>query len=140
MPFDKLLEEVDRLAAENVFDEPVICQGGQSRYRISHGEQFVGLPSIADLIAESSMVITHGGLTVLQVLFAAKPFIAFPNPLAAGDHQTRLLAKIATVTSISWSRNILDLEQLFRQRRRLGPASISMDIPRAANVIRNALY
>jgi UDP-N-acetylglucosamine transferase subunit ALG13 len=88
MPFDELLEEVDRLVAEEAFGERVMCQGGQSRYRMAHGEQFVARPSIADLIAESSMVITHGGATVVQLLIAHKPFIAFPNPRGAGDHQT----------------------------------------------------
>lgn len=135
MPFDELLEEVDRLAAAKIFGEAVVCQGGQSRYRISHGEQFVGRPSIDDLIAESSFVISHGGLTVIQLLLARKPFVAFPNPRAAGAHQHGLLTQIATMSEISWSRNVKDLARLFRERRALGPASLSVDIPRAADII-----
>jgi UDP-N-acetylglucosamine transferase subunit ALG13 len=139
MPFEELLKEVDRLAADGAFSEHVICQGGQSRYRISHGEQFVGRPSIDDLIAESSMVITHGGATVLQLLIARKPFVAFPNPRGADDHQTSFLVKVATVASISWSRNVKDLGRLFQERRLRGPASISTKIPRAGDIIRNTL-
>jgi UDP-N-acetylglucosamine transferase subunit ALG13 len=139
MPFDELLEEVDRLAARGALGEPVVCQGGQSRYRMSHGDQFIGRPSIADLIAESSIVISHGGATVIQLLIARKPFITFPNPRGAGDHQTSFLAKVAAVSNISWSRNVGDLEQLLRERRALGPASVPSDFPRAVNIVREVL-
>ncbi len=136
MPFDELLEEVDQLARDGFFGEAVICQGGQTRYRLSHGEQFIGRPSLDDLIAESSMVITHGGATVLQLLMAQKPFIAFPNPRGAGNHQTSFLAKVAEVAGISWSTNVKDLQSLFRQRRVLGAAGVSADIPKASTIIR----
>ena len=85
MPFDELLEEVDLLARNGVLGEDIICQGGQSRYRLSLGEQFIGRPSIDDLIAKSSMVITHGGATVLQLLLAQKPFIAFAKSPRGGQ-------------------------------------------------------
>ena len=66
MPFDELLEEVDKLSAAGEFGENIVCQGGQSSYRLKHGEQFMARPSIEDLIAESSLVITHGGATVIS--------------------------------------------------------------------------
>jgi beta-1,4-N-acetylglucosaminyltransferase len=140
IPFEELLAEVDRLAATDWFGEHVVCQAGMSRYRMSHGKQFVERPGIDDLIAESSMVITHGGAgTVLQLLIAQKPFVAFPNPRGAADHQTRFLTTISTLSNISWSRNVRDLERLFQERRLLGPAQILIDTPRAADIIRNAL-
>jgi UDP-N-acetylglucosamine transferase subunit ALG13 len=138
MPFDELLEEVDLLAREGVFCETVICQAGQSRYRLTHGQQFIGRPSIDDLIAESSITITHGGATVLQLLMAQKPFVAFPNPRGAGHHQNSFLAKVAEMARISWSANVKDLRELFHQRRILGPATIRTDIPRAGVIIRDA--
>ena len=140
IPFDELIEEVDRLAAAGIFREHVICQGGQSSYRASCCEQFMAKPSIDDLIAESSMVITHGGATVIQLLITHKPFVAFPNPRGAGNHQASFLLRISAVTDISWSRNVNDLEQLFRERRSLGPSSIPTNIPRAGNIVRDALY
>lgn len=138
MPFDELLEEVDRLASLGTFGENVVCQGGQSRYRLSHGEQFVGRPSIDDLIAQSSLVISHGGATVIQLLLASKPFVAFPNPRAAGAHQYGFLTQIASVSKISWSKNVKDLARLFQERRLLGPARLALDIPRAADIILSA--
>jgi UDP-N-acetylglucosamine transferase subunit ALG13 len=140
MPFDELLEEVDLLAREGVFCENIICQAGQSRYRLTHGHQFIGRPSIDDLIAESSITITHGGATVLQLLMAQRPFVAFPNPRGAGNHQASFLVKVSEMARISWSANVKDLRELFHQRRVLGPASIRTDVPKAATIIRDAFF
>ena len=137
MPFDELLEEVDHLAATGFFDEDVICQSGQSSYKMRHCEQFVGRPSIDDLIAESSLVITHGGATVVQLLVGRKPFVAFPNPRGAGDHQASFLAQVATMSDISWSRDVHDLGYLVNERRSLGTASVRMDFPRATDAVRH---
>ncbi len=139
MPFAELLEEVDRLAGAGTFGEPVICQGGQSKYRMAHGEQFGGRPSIDDLLAESSLVITHGGATVIQLLIAKKPFVAFPNPRAAGGHQLSFLEHLGSISDISWSRNVKDLARLFIERRSLGAASILTGFPRAGDIIRGIL-
>ena len=139
MPFDELLEEVDRLAGAGALGEPVICQAGQSRYRLSHGEQFVGRPGLDDLIAGSSLVVTHGGATVIQLLIAGKPFVAFPNPRGAGDHQTSFLRTLSTVTPISWSRDVGDLHRLLQERRALGAAAVPAAFPRAADLIRTLI-
>lgn len=138
MPFDELLAEVDRCAAAGVFGEHVVCQGGQSSYRMSHGEQFMARPSIEDQIAQSSMVITHGGATVIQLLIARKPFVAFPNPRGAGDHQTSFLEQVATVSNISWSRNVKDLARLFKERQSKGTALLRTGFPRAGDLIRES--
>ncbi|MGH7104845.1 MAG: glycosyltransferase [Acetobacteraceae bacterium] len=139
MPFDELLEEADRLAGAGEFGEALVCQGGQSTYRMAHGEQFVGRPSIDDLIAKSSLVIAHGGATVIQLLVARKPFVAFPNPRAAGSHQASFLKQVAAISDISWSGDVSDLARLFRERRSFGPASIRADFPRAGDILRGAI-
>jgi UDP-N-acetylglucosamine transferase subunit ALG13 len=136
MPFDELLAEVDRCAAAGVFGQDVVCQGGQSSYQLAHGRQFMARPSIDDLVAESSMVLTHGGSTVIQLLMARKPFIAFPNPRGAGDHQTSFLEQIAAVSDISWSRNVTDLGRLFKERQSRGAALLRTGFPRAGDIIR----
>lgn len=135
-PFDELLEEVDRLADAGALDEPVTCQGGVSKYQMRHAKQFVGCPSIAGFIAESSLVISHGGLTVLELLRARKPFVAFSNPRLADDHQATFLQQIAALADISWSRNVADLERLLRERRARGPATLQFDLPHAGDIVR----
>jgi UDP-N-acetylglucosamine transferase subunit ALG13 len=136
MPFDELLTEIDRLADENKLSEDLICQSGQTKYRMAHGEQFIGRPSIADLIDQASLVISHGGATVIQLLIARKPFIAFPNPRGAGDHQTSFLREVSQVSDISWSTQVTDLARLIEERRLKGPATIRANFPRAGDIIR----
>lgn len=136
MPFDELLREIDQLAGQGKLGEPLICQTGQSKYQLANGEQFIGRPSIADLIDQATLVVSHGGATVIQLLIARKPFVAFPNPRGAGDHQTSFLREVARVSDISWSSNVADLAQLIGERRKKGPATIRADFPRAGNIIR----
>ena len=135
MPFDELVAEVDRLSGAGLLGERVICQGGHSAYQMKNGEQFFGKPSISDLIAESSLVISHGGATVVQLLMARKPFVAFPNPRGAGDHQTAFLKQISATADVSWSANVSDLLALVEDRRAKGPSVVRADIPRAGRLI-----
>lgn len=139
MPFDELFVEVDRLAGTGFFGEDVICQSGQSSYQMSYCEQFVGRPSIDDLIAGSSLVISHGGATVIQLLIARKPFVAFPNPRGAGDHQGSFLEQVASMSDISWSRDVQNTARLVTERRRLGTASVRTDFPRVSDAIRRVI-
>lgn len=139
MPFDELFVEVDRLAGAGLLGEPVICQTGQSAYRMQHAEQFAGRPSIDDLIAEASLVVSHGGATVLQLLRAEKPFVAFPNPRGAGDHQTSFLRQAQSIADVSWSSDVTDLERLLAERRAKGAARVDSSIPRAGPQILAAL-
>lgn len=139
-PFDELLQEVDRLAAAGLFAEEIICQGGQSEYQMRHAKQFVGRNSIADLIAESMFVISHGGLTVIELLRARKPFVAFPNPRLADHHQAFFLQQIATAADISWSSDVTDLARLYQERRALGPATLRADLPRAGDIVRELQF
>lgn len=139
MPFDELLIEIDRLAGTGLLGETVLCQSGQSRYRMQHAEQFMSTPTLADLIDQASLVVTHGGATVIQLLIARKPFVAIPNPRGAGDHQTGFLREIATTADISWSSDVADLERLIAERRTKGPTTIRSGIPRAGDVIRGVI-
>ena len=139
MPFDELLQEVDRLAGAGVLDEPVLCQTGQSQFKILHCEHFHARKTLDDLMAASSFVITHGGATVVQLLMARKPFVAFPNPRGAGDHQTAFLRRVSTVADVSWSPRVDDLERLFHERRAAGPSTVDKAFPRARDIVLRSL-
>lgn len=138
-PFESLLREVDRLASEGFFQEPIVCQGGRSMYKMQNAEQFVARPSIQDLIDQSSMVFTHGGATVVQLLVGKKNFVAFPNPSVADDHQTSFLRQIEKIASISWSSDVKELATLYRTRQKLGPPQLHSGIPRAADIVAKLL-
>ena len=140
MPFDELLAEVDRLAGLDRLGDRVLCQSGQSAYRMRHAEQFAGRPNIDDLIAEAALVISHGGATVIQLLAAGKPFVAFANPRGAGDHQTSFLRTMSGVCDISWSGDVGDCEQLVAERRARGASVVPREFPRAADLVRGLLF
>lgn len=135
MPFDELLAEVDRLADNKFFDEDILCQSGQSSYRMHNGTQFVGRPTLQDLIDEANLVITHGGATVIQLLLSNTSFVAVPNPRGAGDHQTSFLKEIEKVAPISWSSDVKDLARLIDERRQLGAAKVRTTFPRVVDII-----
>lgn len=135
MPFPSLLAEVDRLAGEGLFDEPVLCQTGQSDYVPSHCESFPFRPTLDDLYAEASLVITHGGSTVFTLLSMGKSFIAFPNPVGADDHQLHVLASLAEKTGILWSADVTDLAALYRRALTAGP--VRFDAPRLGDGLRD---
>jgi len=139
MPFDELFLEVDRLVGDGFFQEDVLCQVGQSRYRMQNCDWFIGRPTLRDLIASSSLVITHGGATVVELLLERKPFVAFPNPRGAGDHQGHFLARMAQLAPISWSREVAHLSALFRERNSLGPAEPRCEMPHVARMVLDGL-
>ena len=110
IPFNELLEEVDRLAGDDFFNgEEIVCQGGQCSYTMQSGKQFKSRESIQDLIDQSSLVVSHGGLTIVQIMSAQKPFVCFPNPRAAGSHQTGFVTTVASLSDISRSLDVRDI-------------------------------
>ncbi len=139
MPFDELVAEADRLVGAGVLDEEVVCQSGESAYRTTHCRPIRALPSLEDMLASASLVVTHGGATVIQLLMMKKPFVAFPNPRGAGHHQHHFLERVSTVARISWSTDVADLARLIGERRALGPATVDEGVPRARDIVLAAL-
>lgn len=115
LPFDELLEELDRLAGQDFFDEPLLVQTGTSRYEPKNYEHFRFRPSIEAEYERASLLIVHGGTgSTLHALHTNKPFIAFANPRAQHDHQAEFLEEMSQVLPILWSRDVADLERLYR--------------------------
>jgi len=140
MPFDELIEEIDLLSGQGFFDgEEVYCQSGQSAYVMLHAHQFRSRPTLQDLIDRSSMVISHGGATVAQLLAAKRPFVCFPNPRAAGGHQASFVSAMSAIAPISWSLDVRQAADLIAKRRLLGPATVDTKLPRAADIIMKTL-
>lgn len=115
MPFDELIVEMDRLAAENAFNQPIICQTGTSEIVPSHCEHFKFRPTIDDLMEQANAVVTHGGSTVLKLLNMRRPFVAVPNPRGADDHQGELLKVLGQEVGILWTRDVESLKPLIQK-------------------------
>lgn len=129
-PFDALIREVDRLAANRVFDQPVLYQIGKSNYTPVHGEWFRLRKNIDDIYDTASFIFCHGGMTVGDCLIRKKEFAAFPNKDVADNHQEYFLAEIARFCDISWSVDTADAEKLYRERKAKGAAVCLVETPR----------
>jgi UDP-N-acetylglucosamine transferase subunit ALG13 len=113
--FDKLIEAVDRAKENGLLTEDVICQIGNGDYIPKHCDHFKFRPSIDDLLASASLVITHGGTTALSLLASRRPFVAIANTALSGDHQTHFLRAVAGLAKIPWSNEPADLPILLEQ-------------------------
>ena len=136
MPFDELIEEVDRLSGEGFFNEQVVCQTGQSRCAPKRCEHFRYAPDLGAYMAAASFLIVHGGTgSVIEAMLTNKPFLAFANPRAADDHQGQFLSRIGNEYGVVWSRNCAELSRLFLSASRRGRRMPSNEPARLAGAI-----
>ena len=87
-PFDRLLAEVDRLAATGGLPEPTFCQTGYSSVTPA-GEhaRFLPFDEIQRRISQASVVVTHGGPgSIMPALSAGKPVVLVPRRRRFGEH------------------------------------------------------
>jgi beta-1,4-N-acetylglucosaminyltransferase len=118
LPFDELIETMDALVRRGNIAEQVVCQIGVGRYRPKRCEFFAFRPTLAPWYEEASLVVAHGGTgTVLELLRMKKPFVAVANPRAADNHQAQFLAKLESLGSVLWCRDLDRLHQDIQRAR-----------------------
>lgn len=94
-PFSRLLDEVARLARAGCLPRPVIVQHGNTPFQSADcvAKAFVDRAEFQDHICQAQLVITHGGLTVLQALHHGKVPVVMPRRGCYGevvdDHQVQ---------------------------------------------------
>ena len=134
LPFDSLLQEMDRLVREQIVQERVICQIGMSTCVPEYCEYFRFKPSIDELFDDAAVVICHGGTgTVFSLIQRQKPFVAVANPRAADDHQGVLLAKLEDLLGVLWTRDVHEIASLIERVQTynygtLPPSNLPADI------------
>lgn len=88
-PFDRLVEEIDKLKRDGVIQEEVIIQTGFSTYEPKYC-RWSNLISYADMVknvADARIVITHGGpASFIMPLQIGKVPIVVPRQNAFGEH------------------------------------------------------
>ncbi len=101
-PFDRLLQELDRLVEEGLVTEPVFCQSGYCTYEARHVTCARQLPfdELQQKMREARVVITHGGpATIMQALAHGKVPLVVPRQAEFGEHvdnhQVRFALKIS---------------------------------------------
>ncbi|MDE8652298.1 glycosyltransferase [Novosphingobium album (ex Liu et al. 2023)] len=100
MPFDRLVEIVDQIAAG--FDEPFIAQIGRGAYIPRHME-WKGLiepVEFEQLMEEARLVVSHAGIgTIVTAQRHAKPLVLFPRLASLNEHRND--HQLATTAALS---------------------------------------
>lgn len=88
--FGRLLWEVDRLAGDGVFgSEEVFMQTGRHPNiapQNCHAEPFLSGEDFEKKMREATLIICHGGCTVLQAISLGKLPVVMPRMRAYGEH------------------------------------------------------
>lgn len=127
MPFDELLQEIDRLAGEDALGEEVLCQTGHSGYEPRHCRFFRFEKGLDRHFEAASLLVVHGGTgSVLQALLLGKPFVTLANPRSDGDHQAEFLERLSEQTPFLWSRDVGELLALIERARAARPAPLAL--------------
>lgn len=88
-PFDRLLGELERLCAEGVLDEEVVCQSGYCTLETRHVQTHKQLPfdELQGLMSRARIIITHGGpASIMQALAHGTIPIVVPRQADFGEH------------------------------------------------------
>ncbi|MFH0955491.1 MAG: glycosyltransferase [Candidatus Micrarchaeota archaeon] len=127
-PFDRLLKEVDRLAAEKVLDGPVFCQTGYSTYKPKNCEfaEFLNPLEFEKKIMEAGLLILHGGAGGIGIgLQHHKTCIVMPRLFRFGehanDHQLELVEKLSQKGFVLAAENEAELKSMVLKAKKWKP-------------------
>lgn len=84
--FSRLLDVIDSLAPE--WPQPVIVQHGHTPFSGTHcvARAFLEREEFDRLVADSKLVITHGGATVFQAVRSGKLPVVVPRKASLSEH------------------------------------------------------
>jgi beta-1,4-N-acetylglucosaminyltransferase len=115
-PFDRLLQEVDRIG-----DEPLVVQHGPSDLRLAHATCFDYVPfaKLVELVRDARVVITHGGVgSILVSLTNGKRPLVVPRLARYGeaidDHQLELAQRLDAAGLATFVNDVARLPELVR--------------------------
>ncbi len=89
LPFDRLLEEIDKLILAGKINEEVLVQAGHTKFRSERMEffDFTTYEHMAELYREANIIITHGGTgSITMGMKMGKKVIAVPRLVKYGEH------------------------------------------------------
>lgn len=88
-PFNRLLEQLDRLVEEGRIEDRIFAQVGRSDYKPKHYEyiDYLGKDEFDVYMRECDLVITHSGVaTIVAALKRGKPVLVVPRLARYGEH------------------------------------------------------
>jgi UDP-N-acetylglucosamine transferase subunit ALG13 len=88
-PFDRLVQEVDRLKGEDIIRDDIFVQTGYSIYKPQFCEykDFIRFDEMMTRMTEAEVVITHGGTgSIMLVLYHQKVPLVMPRQKKYREH------------------------------------------------------
>lgn len=88
IPFDRLIEILDRIAPE--LDEEIYAQVLRGKYKPKHIKliDFIEPDEFEKVFAQARLIVAHAGMgTILSSLRKSKPLIIFPRIASLGEHR-----------------------------------------------------
>ena len=88
IPFDRLIEMLDRIAPE--LDEEIYAQALRGKYKPKHFKliDFIEPDEFEKEFAQARLIVAHAGMgTILSALRNSKPLIIVPRIASLGEHR-----------------------------------------------------
>ena len=141
-PFDRLVEEVDRLKEKRIINEDVFIQIGSSHYKPKFCEysDFLPFDQMLEEMKKARIVITHGGPgSIMPVVHSGKVPIVVSRRKKYGeavdDHQISFIKKLEEKSQIIAAYDLKDLEEkiknyedIAQKLKRTEKESFSLDV------------
>ena len=130
-PFDRLLREVDRLAANGRLRQPVFCQTGYSAYRPAvRSVSMLPYAEMQGYLSSADVVVSHGGPgSILPVLASGKPLVLVPRQRRfhehVDDHQVAFCRRLSRERDLPLVLDIDDLAEAIGKAAGRAVASVS---------------
>lgn len=129
-PFQRLLEEIDRLINKNVIDEEIVVQAGYTQYQPKNKKMkiidFMSREELDTFEQKASFIITHGGVgSIITSLEKGKKVIAVPRLHQYGEHvnnhQTEIVEKFNKNGNIIGLQSVKELEEAIKKVQNFAP-------------------
>ena len=118
-PFDRLLIQLDKLVKNEVINDPIFAQIGQSTYlpKYFEYERFLGKDKFNEYQKKADLIISHGGTgALIGALKAKKNVIAVPRLAKFKEHTDDHQLQVTSVLKdMGYLRVVIDISDLENQ-------------------------
>ena len=126
--FERLLQEVEKLIRDNIINEEVIVQAGNTEYNSNEMKIYDFMPQekIDNLLKKSNFIITHGGVgSIIGALNKEKKVIAVPRKSQykehVNNHQIQIVENFNQEGYIIGIQDVEELKDAVKQIEKFEP-------------------
>ncbi len=111
--FSRLIRKVDQIAPR--LTSQITMQIGSTEYEPRHVPYFRFASSISEYIEASDLVISHGGITLVEIIRSGKPVVVVPRQKQyrehINDHQVEFVRTLVGMPGVKIVYDVKDLEE-----------------------------